>query len=592
MRSKPTLAELRARLLEIQADVDETIRSIDATSGQARTAPAKPPGRIAGRRRPVREVVLEYLEDLGWPANGRELAMYAAARYGRELPSVRFGSLGADERTAYVKGAVRPVWLCHALSHDRGDVVRRLWARSDWPLERRIVAPTTARVQHLKLTARLCEIAVDAEPEPGKLHQLAADYAEDVPGVVVRPNRYDLEAWRDAALTELGHVESADHDQRAEAARRLGNVLTEAQLLFGASETLERPRVTTAASPPSINGRLETVTMRDVGRAAGVSQSTVSRVLTRSQAGLQIKEETRRRVLDKITELGYHPNQYARSLRGKKSHMLGMMIADITNPFYHPLVRAVQDVAVQHRYDVMIANTDHTREKEQLFIESIVRRPVDGVIVVPFYLSADDLDNLIVRTGVNVASVGKHLEHPRIDMCYSDDARASHDLVAWLIRERGHARIAMVCADRRFPVTVGRVEAFRQAMREADLPVPPEYIVSGDWSFDTGQRAMRTLMALPTPPTAVFAASDTIAIGALEAAESMNLRVPDDVAIVGFDDIPEAQWVRPRLTTVAQDPSEMGRRLAVALFERIESNPLHERQVFEIPCRFIERETA
>jgi DNA-binding LacI/PurR family transcriptional regulator len=591
MRSKPTLAELRDRLLEIQADVDETIRSIDASGGKPRAASSRPAGRLAGRRRPVREVVLECLEDLGCPANGRELAMYASARYGRELPSVRFGSLGADERTAYVKGAVRPVWLCHALSHDRGEVVRRLWARSDWPLERRIVAPTTARVQHLKLTARLCEIAIDAETEPGKLHQLAADYAEDVPGVVVQPHSYDLKAWREAALTELGHVQGADHDQRSEAARRLETRLTEAQLLFGASEPLERPRATSVPQTPAI-GRLEAVTMRDVGRAAGVSQSTVSRVLTRSQAGLQIKEETRRRVLDKITELGYHPNQYARSLRGKKSHMLGMMIADITNPFYHPLVRAVQDVAVQHRYDVMIANTDHTREKEQLFIESIVRRPVDGVIVVPFYLSADDLDNLIVRTGVNVASVGKHLEHPRIDMCYSDDARASHDLVAWLIRERGHARIAMVCADLRFPVTVGRVEAFRQAMSESNLPIPPEYIVSGDWSFDTGQRAMRELMALPEPPTAVFAASDTIAIGALEAAEAMHLRVPGDVAIVGFDDIPEASWVRPRLTTVAQNPSEMGRRLATALFERIESNPLHERQVFEIPCRFIERETA
>jgi DNA-binding LacI/PurR family transcriptional regulator len=591
MRSKPTLAELRDRLLEIQADVDETIRSIDASGGKPRAASSRPAGRLGGRRRPVREVVLECLEDLGWPANGRELAMYASARYGRELPSVRFGSLGADERTAYVKGAVRPVWLCHALSHDRGEVVRRLWARSDWPLERRIVAPTTARVQHLKLTARLCEIAVDAETEPGKLHRLAADYAEDVPGVVVRPHGYDLKAWREAALTELDHVQAADHDQRSEAARRLETRLTEAQLLFGASEPLERPSATSVPQTPAI-GRLEAVTMRDVGRAAGVSQSTVSRVLTRSQAGLQIKEETRRRVLDKITELGYHPNQYARSLRGKKSHMLGMMIADITNPFYHPLVRAVQDVAVQHRYDVMIANTDHTREKEQLFIESIVRRPVDGVIVVPFYLSADDLDNLIVRTGVNVASVGKHLEHPRIDMCYSDDARASHDLVAWLIRARGHARIAMVCADLRFPVTIGRVGAFRQAMSESNLPIPPEYIVSGDWSFDTGQRAMRELMALPEPPTAVFAASDTIAIGALEAAEAMHLRVPDDVAIVGFDDIPEASWVRPRLTTVAQNPSEMGRRLATALFERIESNPLHERQVFEIPCRFIERETA
>jgi DNA-binding LacI/PurR family transcriptional regulator len=252
----------------------------------------------------------------------------------------------------------------------------------------------------------------------------------------------------------------------------------------------------------------------------------------------------------------------------------------------------VQDVAVQHRYDVMIANTDHTREKEQLFFESVLRRPVDGAIVVPYYLSAEDLDNLMVRTGASVAAVGKHIDHPRIDLTYPDDDRATHDLIAWLIRARGHRRIAMICADLSFPVTILRLDAYRRALADADLSAPPEYVVAGDWTFETGQRAMRDLMALPDRPTAVFAASDTIAIGALEEAEALHLRVPEDVAIVGFDDIPEAQWVRPRLTTVAQNPSEMGRQLATALFERIESNPTRERRVFEVPCRFIERESA
>jgi DNA-binding LacI/PurR family transcriptional regulator len=354
----------------------------------------------------------------------------------------------------------------------------------------------------------------------------------------------------------------------------------------------ETPPVAPETSRTRTSTRAEPVTMWDVGRAAGVSQSTVSRVLTPTKTGLPINETTRRRVLAKVEELGYHPNLYARSLRGKKSHMLAMMVADITNPFYHPLVRAVQDVAVQHRYDVMIANTDHTRAKEQLFFESILRRPVDGAIVVPYYLSADDLDNLMVRTGVKVAAVGKHIDHPGIDLCYANDAEASHDLIAWLIGARGHRRIAMICADLSFPVTTGRLEAYRQALAEADLAAPPEYVVAGDWTFETGQRAMRELMALPDRPTAVFAASDTIAIGALEEAEALHLRVPEDVAIVGFDDIPEAQWVRPRLTTVAQNPSEMGRLLAEALFDRIETDPTRDRRVFEVPCRFIERETA
>jgi DNA-binding LacI/PurR family transcriptional regulator len=127
----------------------------------------------------------------------------------------------------------------------------------------------------------------------------------------------------------------------------------------------------------------QAVTMRDVAQAAGVSQSTVSRVLSGTEGTILIGEETRQRVLEAVASLGYFPNLHAGSLRGQKTRMLAMMIADIGNPFYHPMVRAVQDVAHAHRYDVMIANTDHTYAGERLFVESVIRRPVDGVILVP-----------------------------------------------------------------------------------------------------------------------------------------------------------------------------------------------------------------
>ena len=332
--------------------------------------------------------------------------------------------------------------------------------------------------------------------------------------------------------------------------------------------------------------------MRDVARAAGVTQGTVSRVLSGSFQGVTIRDETRDRVLQAVKELGYQRNQYASFLRGKKSQMIAMLIADISNPFYHPMVRAVQDVAYQRQYDVMIANSDHTREKERLFLESVVRRPVDGVVIVPYYLDDADLDDLITRTGVAIAAVGNHITHPRIDVTFADDAGATRELVRWLIHARGHRRVAIICADLSFPVTIRRLTAFREAMEEAGLDVPSEYIVAGDWTVETGGRAIRQLMALQEPPTAVFAASDTIAIGALEAAEEMELRIPQDVAIVGFDDIPEAQWVRPKLTTVAQYPAEMGRNLANALFDRIDDGADLERRVFEVPCRLIERESA
>ena len=344
------------------------------------------------------------------------------------------------------------------------------------------------------------------------------------------------------------------------------------------------------ASPPT----KRKVTMRDVARAANVSQSTVSRILspTSSTSKVPISEETIEKVMAVVKELGYQPNQYARSLRGQKNHVIGMLIADISNPFYHPMVRAVQDFASQYHYSVMIANSDHLREKEMLFCETLLRRPVDGAIMIPYHLTDDDLQNLMTRTGMAISAVGNHVQHPDVDVVYADDTKASYEAVRWLIEQRGHQRIAMICANRNFPVIVRRYGAFRRAMEDAGLSIPDEYIVEGDWSPETGGRAIRSLLALPEPPTAVFAASDTIAIGALAAAEDMNYRVPEDIAIIGFDDIPAASWVRPQLSTVAQYPDEMGTLLAKALFERIQGEYNGPSRRFEVPCRFLERASA
>jgi LacI family transcriptional regulator len=338
----------------------------------------------------------------------------------------------------------------------------------------------------------------------------------------------------------------------------------------------------------------KTVTMRDVARAANVSQSTVSRILSpsSSKSKVPIGEETKRKVLAVVKELGYQPNQYARSLRGQKNHVIAMLIADISNPFYHPMVRAVQDVASQYHYSVMIANSDHLHEKEMLFCESLLRRPVDGAIMIPYHLTDDDLQNLIARTGMAISAVGNHVQQPEVDVVYADDTKASYEAVHWLIQQRGHQRIAMICASHKFPVIVRRYGAFQRAMEDAGLPVPAEYVTEGDWSVESGRRAISSLLALPDPPTAVFAASDTIAIGALDAAEKMNYRVPEDIAIMGFDDIPAASWVRPQLSTVAQYPDEMGTLLANALFQRIRGEYSGPSRRFEVPCRFFERASA
>ena len=335
-----------------------------------------------------------------------------------------------------------------------------------------------------------------------------------------------------------------------------------------------------------------TITMRDVAKLAHVSQSTVSRVLNEVKEPIAIGEETRQRVLEVVEQVGYQPNLHAGSLRGQKTRMVALMIADIANPFYHAMVRAVQDVAYAHRYDVMIANSDHTLKGEQHFVQSVIRRPVDGVIIVPYHLDDDNLGELIERTDTVVAAVGQHINHPLVDIAFGNDGQAVYEVVTWLHKTKAHSQIGFIGVTDRFSAAVRRRKAYEQALYEAGLDLQPEYEQLGDWSPESGYQAMQRLLTLPTPPTAVFVCNDLMAIGALEAGQQRGLCIPKDMAIVGFDDIPAASWVRPRLSTVAQYPEEMGTRLAEALFQRIQGEYSGPSRRFEVPCRFIEREST
>ena len=336
----------------------------------------------------------------------------------------------------------------------------------------------------------------------------------------------------------------------------------------------------------------QAVTMRDVAQAAGVSQSTVSRVLSGTEGTILIGEETRQRVLEAVASLGYFPNLHAGSLRGQKTRMLAMMIADIGNPFYHPMVRAVQDVAHAHRYDVMIANTDHTYAGERLFVESVIRRPVDGVILVPYHMVKADFDRLIARTGAAVAVLGQHIDHPQVDTVYGNDDQALFEAISWLVHERGHRRVGLIGVTNEHSVGVRRRSAFVDALRQAGLALDPALFTLGDWTESSGYRAAQQLLALPEPPTAVFAVNDLMAIGAMEAIQSAGMQVPQQMAVMGFDDIPQATWVRPRLTTVAQYPAEMGKWMATALFERIQGEFDGPGRRFEVKCQLCQREST
>jgi hypothetical protein len=233
----------REELLRAREQIEMVLTRIETQLDQLATvAPAKehrePPPPPPSRPRPLRLMVLDGLDDLGWMTFSRQMMLYLRARYGRDVSPTRFSSLAKDEIGAFTSKRPRSVYLCHGLVHDRGEAIKRLWGRSDWPLAQRVVAPTTGRIQHLKLTERLCEIARtagDTAADPEMLRFLAADHAKDLPGVKAKRGEFELERWREIALELLEELEPRDRERREEAAERLAG-LPEEQQLFGVPE--------------------------------------------------------------------------------------------------------------------------------------------------------------------------------------------------------------------------------------------------------------------------------------------------------------------------------------------------------------------
>jgi DNA-binding LacI/PurR family transcriptional regulator len=333
-------------------------------------------------------------------------------------------------------------------------------------------------------------------------------------------------------------------------------------------------------------------TMHDVARLAGVSQPTVSRVLSQHEITAQISEETRQRVLDAVKALGYRPNAVARSLRTQRTQTVALLIADITNSFYHPMARAVQDVARQHDYEVLMSNSDHIYENEKHFCEIVLGRGVDGIMMVPIRLTNEDLDRYVSQTHIPFAVLAEYVTHPNIDVVYVNDEKATYETTRWLASECGYRKIGFIGVPDTLPPGPRRLRGFRRALEDSGLDFDPRFLRIGDFTLDGGGRAAYQLMEEGELPEAVVIVNDLMAIGAILAFQEAGCNVPDDVAIVGFDDIPEATIIRPTLTTIAQDPRDIGLKLANAVFERIENPDIVDRRVFESSYKLIPRQST
>ena len=305
-------------------------------------------------------------------------------------------------------------------------------------------------------------------------------------------------------------------------------------------------------------------TVRDVARRAGVSVSTVSHVLNQTRF---VSDELRERVMAAMRELQFEPNAAARMLSLKRSNTIGLIVSDIRNPFFASVARGVEDVAQECGYTVILCNSDETLAKETACLKALQSRQVDGVLLASAG-AADEFVTRLVQAGYPIVLVDRDLPDLGLPAVLLDNEGAAYRAVRHLI-DRGHQRIAMLSGRASISTTTERVAGYERALRESGLEPDPRLVVSGESTSEGGAEATDRLLDLDPPPTAIFSGNNLMSIGALHAITRHGLTVPDDIALVGFDDFPYpwSDAFRPHLTTIAQPTYELGRCAAEMLVQ-------------------------
>jgi LacI family transcriptional regulator len=328
-------------------------------------------------------------------------------------------------------------------------------------------------------------------------------------------------------------------------------------------------------------------TIKDVARRAGVSTMTVSRVINRSGYA---SPETRARVERAVNELGYVPNALARHLRSKRTRTVALVLSDLTNPFFTTIARGVEDIATAHDFAVMFCNTDESEAEELEYLRMLIQRQIDGVLLVPASSSGASL-RLLRSHRVPVVVVDRRVASPRVDEVRSDSEAGAHQLVRHLI-DLGHRRIGMLSGGRNISTAADRVAGYRRALTEAGITYDDRLVRYEGFGVEGGLHMARQLLELSPKPTALFAANNFIAFGAIRALREKEMRVPEDMSLVAFDDLPDDWLVEPFLTVVEQRAYEMGRQAAELMLERLRGGGRPRRRSIVLPVDFIARRSS
>lgn len=307
-------------------------------------------------------------------------------------------------------------------------------------------------------------------------------------------------------------------------------------------------------------------TIKDVAERAGVSVMTVSRVINNNG---YVSRATKEKVEKAMEELGYVPNALAHGLITKRTHVLGLIVSDITNPFFTTIVRGVEDLAIKNGFNIILCNTDEDVEKEKKYIELLLRKRVDGIILSPADCSRRDSVDQIIRRNVPLVLIDRCIKGLDIDCVYSDSTFGAYELTKYLI-SLGHRRIGIIVGPKRISTAVERIEGYKRALNEANITLDNSLIKWGEkYSREDGYSHTLTLLKMDNPPTAIFGGNRLITVGILRAIRELGLRIPEDISVISFDEVEDISVTNPFLTVVSQNPYTIGMIATELLLKRI-----------------------
>lgn len=329
------------------------------------------------------------------------------------------------------------------------------------------------------------------------------------------------------------------------------------------------------------------VTISDVAKKANVSRSTVSRVLNNQT--YHIREETRRAVLKAAQELDFKPNTVARSLKTKKSHCIGVITDDIDTPFLPSMLKAIEQYAFSHGYNALVCNSGYELDKQKTYIDMLAQRQVDGIIFAASFVSSYTQE--LINPGLPIVYAYSLSPHATKNSVLSDDVHAAQKAVDYLV-DLGHRRIGYINGPEHVIPSQERIKGYKKALAEHGLDFDARLVKNGEWEDPkSAYEATQRLLALPEPPTAIFAANDVMATGVIDAVCDLGLQVPGDISVLGYDDRDLARFVKPALTTVRLPMADIGAAAAKMLIDCVEHGETLIDSAY-VPCQLIIRDSC